>query len=121
MSGLLVRSLLYVSRVMLAARKARSARMPANSPQAKDISDDEIRTAIIATRGRNDVPRWATTWDIIAHLSEYPPKVVVAKLASCLARGVVQGHVCSRTPPYCRGDFEIADERNQDDPQTTQT
>ncbi len=77
---------------------------------AKDISDEQIRDAIRATSGRNGVEAWATTWDLVEHLSAYPPKVVLAKLQSSVKRGVIGGHACSISPPYCRGDFELIDD-----------
>jgi len=77
--------------------------------QAKDISDATIVEAVRATRGRNGVPRWATTWDIFAHLASYPKSVVRAKLRSCVRRNVIGGHVCGNRKADCRGDFEILD------------
>lgn len=77
--------------------------------RAKDIADAQIRAAVRATRGRNGVAGWATTWDIVEHLAEFPPKVVVAKLASAVRRGVIGGHACSISPPWCRGDFELTE------------
>lgn len=78
-------------------------------PQAKDITDEQVIVAVILTRGRGGVAEWAATWDIVEHLGSFPPKVVVAKLKSCVRRGVIQGHVCSMTEPYCRGDFELVE------------
>lgn len=75
--------------------------------QAKDIPDDTIVEAIRAVRGRNGVPRWATTWDVLEHLSAYPPKVVMAKPRSAIRRGVIDGHACRMSGAYCRGDFEV--------------
>jgi len=75
--------------------------------QAKDISDEQVLDAVRATRARNGVPGWATTWDVVECLSAYPPKVVLCKLRSAVRRGVIGGHACSVSPPYCRGDFEI--------------
>jgi hypothetical protein len=70
-------------------------------------TDDEIVSAIEATRGRNGVPEWATTWDMVEHLARYPAKSVLESLRSCVDRGVIGGHACSIVEPYCRGDFEI--------------
>jgi hypothetical protein len=78
-----------------------------NAPQAKDIPDAEIIEAITATRGRNGAPEWATTWDVLEHLSRWPAKVVMTKLRSCIRRGVIGGCACSKSEPYCRGDFEL--------------
>jgi len=75
--------------------------------QAKDIEDQTIVDAVRATRGRNGVPAWATTWDLLAHLSAFPPKVVMRKLQSCVRRNVIGGHACSVSSPYCRGDFWV--------------
>jgi hypothetical protein len=71
--------------------------------QAKDIIDDVALAAIVACRGRNGVPSWATLWDIQAELPTFPPKVVLAKLRSMVRRGLIDGCACG-----CRGDFEIA-------------
>ena len=76
-------------------------------PTAKDITDAQVIEAVRAMSGRNGVPAWATTWDIVEHLSAYPPKVVLCKLRSAVKRGVIDGHACSTSPPYCRGDFEL--------------
>ncbi len=70
--------------------------------QAKDISDAQIMDAQAAVRGRYGVDRWATTWDIQAHLSQFPPKVVLAKLRSARKRGLLNGCACG-----CRGDWEV--------------
>ena len=75
--------------------------------QAKHITDVEIVEAVCATRGRNGVSAWATTWDVLEHLGAYPAKVVMTKLRSCVRRGVIGGHACSLTEPYCRGDFTL--------------
>jgi hypothetical protein len=76
-------------------------------PSAKDITDAQVVDAVRATSGRNGVPAWATTWDLVEHLSAYPPKVVLTKLRSAVKRKVIDGHACSISPPYCRGDFEL--------------
>lgn len=75
--------------------------------QAKDVADAVIVAAVRATRGRNGVPAWATTWDVLEHLSAYPPKVVMRRLQSCIRRGVIGGHACNVSYPYCRGDFYV--------------
>lgn len=77
--------------------------------QAKHLADAEIVAAVRATRGRHGVERWATTWDVLEHLSKYPPKVVMTRLQSAIRRGVIDGHACSKSYPYCRGDFELPD------------
>ncbi len=74
---------------------------------AKDITDEQVVAAVAATRGRHGVPELATTWDIVEHLAAYPPKVVVSKLQSAVRRGVIGGHACSVSKPWCRGDFEL--------------
>lgn len=77
--------------------------------QAKDIADAEILAAIRAAR--DETIGWAATWDVLEQLGSYPPKVVLAKLSSCVRRGVIGGHVCSmRLNALCRGDFEIPGE-----------
>jgi hypothetical protein len=77
--------------------------------QAKDIPDEMIVAAVRATRGRNGVPAWATTWDIFEYLSAYPEAVVRAKLRSCVRRKIIGGHVCGNHKADCRGDFELLD------------
>jgi hypothetical protein len=74
---------------------------------ARDISDATIVDAVKTTRGRNGVPEWATTWDVLEHLSHIPPKIVMRKLQSCIRRGIIGGHACSVSYPYYRGDFEL--------------
>lgn len=75
--------------------------------KARDITDQEIIDAVRATRGRNGVPEWATTRDLLDAMPQYPPKVVMAKVRSCIRRGVITGHACSMSYPYCRGDFAV--------------
>lgn len=72
--------------------------------QAKDLSDAQVLEGIVATRGRNGVPRWSTLWDMQAHLAAFPSKVVLAKLRSMIKRKVIGGCACG-----CRGDFEVAE------------
>lgn len=73
--------------------------------KASDITDEPIVTAVRETRGRYGVPRWATKLDVQERLAPVPPKVVLAKLASAIRRGVLLGCACG-----CRGDFEIPDD-----------
>jgi hypothetical protein len=81
--------------------------------KASDITDETILAAIKATRGRNGVPEWATTGDVLRwfeankDLPLIPPKVILTKLESCIRRKLIDGHVCSKKGAYCRGDFEI--------------
>jgi hypothetical protein len=69
--------------------------------QAKNITDQAIFKAIEAKRYE-----WAKAfpmaawWDIADCLSQFPPKVVRAKLASMVKRKVLKGCPCG-----CRGDF----------------
>lgn len=63
--------------------------------QAKSISD------VVALQLVSAHPK-ATIWDLQARLQEYPPKVVRAKLAALVKRGLLAGCTCG-----CRGDFEI--------------
>lgn len=75
--------------------------------KTSDIPDEVIVEAIRRTRGRNGVPEWATTWDLLEALPEYPPKLVLSKCRSLIKRKVIDGCSCSLTEPYCRGDFEV--------------
>lgn len=70
--------------------------------QAKDISDAEMMDALARTRGMNGVPEWSARSDVEGALPSFPPKVVLAKLASLVRRGVIDGCTCG-----CRGDFEL--------------
>jgi hypothetical protein len=73
--------------------------------KASDISDEVMLEAIRATRGRNNVPRWATTWDVQKRLNTFHPKIVLAKLRGMLKRKLIDGCGCG-----CRGDWEIPGE-----------
>ena len=73
--------------------------------KAADISDDALLAAIRATRGRNGVPKWATIWDVQDELAPFHKKVVRAKVASAIRRGLIKGCTCG-----CRGDLEIPGE-----------
>lgn len=75
--------------------------------QAKDVPDDEVIAAIRETRGRHGVPQWATTWDVLERLRQYPPAVVMAKLESLRRRLKIDGCHHGNKPPYCRGDWEV--------------
>lgn len=67
--------------------------------QAKDISDTRVLDSLRAT-----VNPWGTSLleDVQNALSDFPPKVVRAKLSSLIRRKVIDGCTCG-----CRGDFEI--------------
>jgi hypothetical protein len=73
--------------------------------KASDISDAEALGAVRAVRGRYGVPEWAVAQDVYDHLAQYPWKVVRAKVASLIRRGIMGGCTCG-----CRGDYEIAGE-----------
>ena len=75
--------------------------------QAKDIPYEEVVEAIRSTRGRNGVPEWASTWDVLDVLKQYPPAVAMVKLRSMVKAAMIGGCVCSTKPPYCRGDFTL--------------
>lgn len=59
--------------------------------QAKDLADADVLAAVRSS---------STLWDIPAAFPSAPPKVVLAKLASLVRRGVLDGCACG-----CRGDF----------------
>jgi hypothetical protein len=69
--------------------------------KAADITDAELLEAVRVVRGKYGVPRWSTLWDVEDVLSQYPTKVVQAKLKSAVRRGLLTGCACG-----CRGDFE---------------
>lgn len=78
-----------------------------NKPKASDILDSQILDAITTCRydwhlqrHPNDPPM-ACLWDIQAAMSEFPPKVVLAKLRSMVKRQILSGCDCG-----CRGDFQ---------------
>jgi hypothetical protein len=52
--------------------------------------------------GYVDGPAWAFRADICNAFPGFPAKVVVAKLASMIRRGLFDGCTCG-----CRGDFEL--------------
>lgn len=70
-------------------------------PQAKDIDDDTMLDAIRKAREISGIS-WAFFWDIAPSFPDLPEKVVRAKLAGLIRRGIVHGCTCG-----CRGDFEI--------------
>lgn len=70
---------------------------------AKDISDTEIITAIVAACIEHNT-YWAMRWDLEERLPQYPPKVITAKCRSLMKRGIIDGCPCG-----CRGDWEIKD------------
>jgi hypothetical protein len=65
----------------------------------KDIPDKDVLQAV-RELGAPNPSKWASLWDIQAKLASYPPKVVKAKLARLIKRGVLRG--CAYG---CRGDF----------------
>jgi hypothetical protein len=71
--------------------------------QAKHIPDAAVLEVIdrVARKER----RWTHTWDLDEAL-DFPPKVILAKAASMIRRGVITGCSCG-----CRGDFERAPAR----------
>jgi len=70
--------------------------------QAKDLPDDDTLAAVRACQGMNGVPHWSSLWDVERALPEWPAKVVRAKLAGLIRRGLLRGCACG-----CRGDFEF--------------
>lgn len=69
--------------------------------QAKHVGDEAVLAAVRAA-GADHPARWAMIWDVQAALPTFPPKVVRAKLAALVRRGVLDGCTCG-----CRGDFFI--------------
>jgi hypothetical protein len=72
------------------------------SIQAKHISDKAGLEAILACGGRS-IGEWATLWDIHALFPIIPHKVVTAKMAALVRRGLAVGCV----PCGCRGDLWV--------------
>jgi hypothetical protein len=76
--------------------------------QAKDIPDQVVIDAVVSQygvhggNGPNNGLASSSLWDVQRVLSDYPPKVVLAKLASLIERGMLDGCACG-----CRGDFAV--------------
>lgn len=68
--------------------------------QAKDIDDRELLAFIEATQHEKGL--WVNTWDIQGKWLEIPHKVLWAKFAKLIGRGLLDGCTCG-----CRGDFEM--------------
>lgn len=66
--------------------------------QAKDIPDIDILTEIERRRSVEGCPAfyWWDGW------KNFPPKAVLAKCASLIKRGLLEGCACG-----CRGDFTL--------------
>jgi hypothetical protein len=74
----------------------------ARLPQAKDIPDEAIYQAIREVKAERS-GYMTSRWDIEKKLSQYPPKVVMAKLRTLVKkRKTIDGCTCG-----CRGDFEF--------------
>ena len=80
--------------------------------KASDIPDEEVLSFIRdCNEGRVDrapwLPgeeRWCFIWDLEERFSQYPWKVLMAKVKKLHKRGLIGGCVCG-----CRGDFAVAD------------
>lgn len=79
--------------------------MTGRRPKASDLTDAEILAAysLVLASCRREVPgiselTFDSAWR--EHFSNYPPKVVRAKLASMIRRGLMNGCACG-----CRGDY----------------
>ncbi len=70
--------------------------------QAKDISDERCIEAVRAAKGMGGARDWSMLCDVNNVLSEFPPKVVQAKLAALIKKKKITGCACG-----CRGDFEV--------------
>lgn len=87
--------------------------------QAKDIPDEAFLAVVrefnegrapdkVLTWPGSDIPdylvtgpRWAMVWDVAERL-EAPEKVIRAKAAKLIRRGLLDGCACG-----CRGDFDV--------------
>lgn len=67
--------------------------------QAKNITDEEIFGVVDKVRKEENI--WTNRWQLEESLPQYPPKVILAKCASMIRRGILDGCTCG-----CRGDFE---------------
>jgi hypothetical protein len=67
--------------------------------QAKDIDDTAVLAVIDEKKARENL--WTHTWDLEKAFPNIPAKVMRAKMASLIRRGLVTGCTCG-----CRGDFE---------------
>lgn len=74
-----------------------------NRPQAKNISDSSALKAVIECGGTGRY-NWAMAWDVSAKFPDLPAKVVRAKMAALIRRGLLDGCTCG-----CRGDFWVTD------------
>ena len=79
--------------------------------QAKDIRDIDLLTTIQRLSFRVDYPwheenkpHWVMRWTLEEEFPDIPPKVVVAKVAKLIKRGLMDGCTCG-----CRGDFELTE------------
>lgn len=69
--------------------------------QAKDIPENGILTLVASTHTNIGT----SLWDVQAAMSDFPAKVVQAKLRSLVKRGILQGCACG-----CRGDFRTTEQ-----------
>lgn len=67
--------------------------------QAKHVLDEEILKVM---RGRSRWSRSSSRWHFEEAIPDVPRKVLLAKLASMIRRGIIDGCTCG-----CRGDFQI--------------
>ena len=65
--------------------------------QAKHIPDDAIISVVQRAHAEG---RWAHQWDMQEAYPDVPPKVLLAKCRSLIARNLIEGCACG-----CRGDF----------------
>ena len=72
--------------------------------KASDISDALICQTIYNCGGTSEF-NWAWTMDIFPALSNFPEKVVLAKLRKAIKKGLAKGCTCG-----CRGDFYLTDQ-----------
>lgn len=70
--------------------------------QAKDIPDADFYEAIRSVNEHRG--GWAHTGDLVEAFPDAPIKVLIAKAAALIKRGLIDGCACG-----CRGDFEVID------------
>jgi hypothetical protein len=78
--------------------------------QCKDIPDQAFIDAVRRTPGLDDRPgSWRMRWNVQAELEKVtgpiPEKLLIAKAAKLMARGILGGCPCG-----CRGDYHLVED-----------
>lgn len=91
-----------VGTVMIGDRKAKAHDIP-DAVLLRAI-DQISRTPWPINGTPNDGTRWVMRWDLSEVFPAVPAKLMVAKCARLVGRGLLTGCTCG-----CRGDFELTD------------